>query len=100
MAEVSTPAAASRRNAAYRCRDVDGDRHRHAVWRDRAALLILHQCAVDVQFGMEINSWLHPWPESEPRSAFTAPLIDWPSRTKHSDAVWGRSFHSKADGGD
>ncbi len=87
MAEVSIPVAASRRTASYRRRDVDGDRHRHAVWRGRTAPLILQQCAPDVCFGTEITIWLYSWPESEPLPAFTSPLIDWLTRTEHSDAA-------------
>lgn len=41
MAQVFIPATASHRTASYRCRDVDGHRHRHAVWRDRTAPLVL-----------------------------------------------------------
>lgn len=100
MAEVSIPVAASRRTASYRCRDVDGDRHPHPVWRGHTALLLLRQCAVDGPFGTELTGWLHPWPEAEPLPAFTAPLIGWLTRTKHSDAARGRSFRSTADADD
>lgn len=87
MAEASIPAAAGRRTAACRCRDVDGDRHRHAVWRGRDALLILQQCAPDVRVGAESIIWLHPWPGAELLTAFMAPLIDRLTRSEHSGAA-------------
>jgi hypothetical protein len=59
-------------------KDRDPDRHCHALWNRQHSWLILQQCALDVQFGMEINFWLAPH-GNEPFIP-TSPLIDWLTR--------------------
>lgn len=59
----------------YVGRDIDTDAHSYAVWRSEHALLLLQQCAFDVQFGVEINFWLEP--HHGETFVPTSPLVDW-----------------------
>ena len=59
----------------YSGHDSDADAAHYAVWQSAYALLILQQCAFDVQFGNEINFWLEPY-QAETFTP-TSPFIDW-----------------------
>lgn len=59
-------------------RDTDDLRFRYSVWRTEYGLLILQQCAFDIQFGVEINFWLEPL--GKERFAPGRTLIDWLAR--------------------
>ena len=56
-------------------RDRDAHAHRWAIWRGRTGLLVLQQSSYDPQFGIDINYWLHPWKDGDPRP--DSPFIDW-----------------------
>lgn len=55
--------------------DTDENRHRYAIWRGKAGLLILQQSSYDPQFGLDVNYWVQPWSGSDPKP--TSPFIDW-----------------------
>jgi hypothetical protein len=52
-----------------------GDGYRHALWRGRTGLLVVHQSNYDAQFGDDLNYWIRKWSGPNPRP--TKPFIDW-----------------------
>jgi hypothetical protein len=50
-------------------------------WRGATGLLIVQQSAYDLQFGLDINYWVHPWAGPDrtrnPPLPLSIPFIDW-----------------------
>lgn len=55
--------------------DPDLQAHQYAVWKGTTGLLVLQQCAYDIQYGLDINYWVLPWNGGEIRPAPS--MIDW-----------------------
>jgi hypothetical protein len=56
-------------------RDDDRYAHRWALWRGRTGLFVVQQSTYDLQFGTDVNFWVRPWTDAEPRPSM--PFIRW-----------------------